>query len=86
MNHAMLTSFMDELLKISSNMAAPPGMKSGMGGNAVVASTPRVGVGSRSKNPEAKSTNYSIVHSEAPSAATGGALATKLAPPPPVRT
>lgn len=86
MNHTMLASFMDELSKISSNMAAPPGMKSGMGANAMVASTPRVGVTSQTRNPEAKSTNYSIVHSEAPSAATGSSAATKLAPPPPVRT
>lgn len=86
MNHAMLASFMDELVKISSNMAAPPGMKSGMGSNSMVAQTPRVGITSQSRNPEAKSTNYSIVHSEAPSAARGGAVVTKATPPPPVRT
>jgi hypothetical protein len=81
-----LTSFMDELMKISSNMAAPPGLKSGTGANAMVTSTPRVGLAPQSKNPEAKSTNYSIVHSEAPSAAAGSSMATKASSPPAVRT
>jgi len=85
MRNVTLTAFIDELSKISSNMAAPPSEKSGMGGNVMVPSTPRVGIPKQEKNPAAKPTNYSIVHSESPGAGQNMA-SSKVAPPPPVRT
>jgi len=103
MNRKMMTSFMDELSKIAAagpataakgNFAAPMGLKSGMGSNSMVTSSSSKGtVSSLPKmNPmkadaAAKPTNYSIVHSEAPSAAFGSTASTsKAVPPPPVRT
>lgn len=85
MNDVTMAAFIDELTKLSSNMAAPPSLKSGMGANAMVPSTPRVGIPKQEKNPAAKPTNYSIVHSESPRAGQDTALS-KAAPPPPVRT
>ena len=91
MTSATLESFMDELTKISAtfgsgpNMLAPFRMKSGMGGN-IMAGAQSGGI-KQSKNPTAKPTNYSIVHSEAPTAAQGiTASSSKAVPPPPVRT
>lgn len=86
MNHMVLASFMDEITKIAQNMAAPAGIKSGMGSNVMAAPTPSVGIPPQSTNPASKPTNFSIVNSEVPSAAEGGAGVTKSAPPPPVRT
>ena len=87
MESSVWTAFMDELTKISSNMAAPPSMKSGMGGNAMTAATPRVGLPKPTKDPSAKPTNYSIVNTESPQAAFGQASAgSKSTPPPAVRT
>ena len=99
----MMVAFMDELQKISaltpagaakSNFAAPLGLKTGMGDNSVVSLSSSKGTTSLTPkmNPgksdvAAKPTNYSIVHSEAPSAAFGSTASTsKAVPPPPVRT
>lgn len=80
-------AFMDELTKIATNMAAPPSMKSGMGANPMVATTPRVGLPKPTKDPSAKPTNYSIVNTGTPAAAFGSASSSsKTMPPPPVRT
>jgi len=59
MQPTMLTSFMDELTKISEaaspakasagNAAAPIGMKSGMGSNSMVTSTSKVGISNSAK-------------------------------------
>jgi hypothetical protein len=103
MDSQMVAAFTDEMLKISAaspaaaaggNAAAPAGLKSGFGSNAMVSlssgkstlsSTPKTNPAKG--NVEAKPTNYSIVHSEAPSAAFGSTSSTsKAVPPPPVRT
>ena len=89
-------SFMDEMTKIAAagnNAAAPASMKSGMGQNTMSGGKSTIGVQtaapkmniSPKMNVAAKPQNYSIVHSEAPSAAFG-ATSSKVIPPPPVRT
>lgn len=88
MNSVVLASFIDELSKIAgANVASPFKMTAGhnvMTGLTTTKSglpkTPGL------KAAPAKPTNYSIVHSEAPSAAYGSALSSKSVPPPPVRT
>jgi hypothetical protein len=94
MNAMMMRAFVDELAKLAdSNAGAPPSMKTGLGENSMVSSssssgitTPTVNNPMKAATPP-KSTNYSIVHSEAPMAAQGTASAvSKAVPPPPVRT
>jgi hypothetical protein len=82
----MLAAFVDELTKVSAGNYASP-MSTGKGSNIVANPTnPTSGI-RQTSNPAVKSTNYSIVHSESPSAAETLAPAqTKAVPPPPVRT
>lgn len=91
-----LVSFMDELHKIAesvgpkSNVANPakPAI-GGMGSNAVAKPLPSPGFsagGSMSNPKPAKPTNYTMVHSNAPTAAFNAGAPVKSVPPPPVRT
>jgi hypothetical protein len=84
----------DAAAATGGNAAAPLGAKSGMGSNAMVTSASKSSSGLSAAKPAAnplakpqaaKPTNYSIVHSTAPSAAFG-APSSKMTPPPPVRT
>lgn len=82
----MLTAFVDELSKVAGGNFASP-MSTGKGSNIVA--QPAFGSSGirQTSNPAVKSTNYSIVHSEAPTAADSAAPASiKAVPPPPVRT
>ena len=82
----MLAAFMDELHKIAGGNYASP-QATGKGSN-IVAQPAYQSAGIRqTSNPAVKSTNYSIVNTEAPTAAeTVAPAATKAVPPPPVRT
>jgi hypothetical protein len=82
----MLAAFVDELTKMSEGNYASP-MSTGKGSNIMAQPAyQKSGLG-ESSNPAVKSTNYSIVHSNTPTAAETLAPAqTKAVPPPPVRT
>lgn len=79
MNLAMLSAFADELVKVAAlNIAVPQPASP-----AKPPPTPGVKQG---KNPVAKATNYSVVHSVSPPAAFGASSASKSIAPPPVQT
>ena len=88
MDPVMLASFLDELQKIgAANVAAADAVYKGQNISAKPASSGTAIPKSTPKDPTAKSTNYSIVHSQTPPAAYGTAASTsKAVPPPPVRT
>ena len=82
----MLAAFVDELTKMSAGNYTSP-MSTGKGSNIVANPTYKSSGISQTSNPAVKSTNYSIVHSESPTAAEIVAPAnSKAVPPPPVRT
>jgi hypothetical protein len=87
MNGVMLTAFESELRKIAEGNYNSP-LATGQGSNIVTQPQfPKSGITSTSKN-SVKSTNYSIVHNQAPAAANESAAPApvKAVPPPPVRT
>ena len=91
MDSVMLTSFANELQKIAAGnvMNTMKPVVGGMGSNVVGKPLPSPGLGKASigETPKpAKPTNYSMVHSTAPMAAFDAGSATKMTPPPPVRT
>lgn len=78
MNPAMLEAFVDELEKVAAlNMAVPQPASPAK-------PPPSPGI-KQNKNPAAKPTNYSVVHSVSPPAAFGAAAPAKSTPPPPVQ-
>ena len=87
-------SFCDELAKIAgikpgSNVVnLAKSVVGGKGGNVVAKPLPSSGIKAPTTTlkPASKPTNYSMVHSNAPTAAYGAATGTKAVPPPPVRT
>lgn len=79
MNPEMLAAFADELAKVAAlNIAVPQPASPAK-------PPPSPGI-SQGKNPAAKPTNYSVVHSVSPPAAFGSAAPAKASSPPPVRT
>ena len=87
MNLVMITSFSDELSKIAAgNIAAGSAAWKGTNESAKAILPKSSGIPSM-KSVGAKPTNYSIVNTQAPTAAFGSASATsKALPPPAVRT
>lgn len=78
MNPLMLEAFADELAKVAAlNIAVPQPASPAK-------PPPSPGI-KQGKNPVAKPTNYSVVHSVSPPAAFGAAAPAKSVPPPPVR-
>ena len=91
MDSTMVASFMDELQKIAEGNVAEPAkaLVGGMGANVMAKplSTPGIGKATGAVKPgPAKTTNYTMVNSIAPSAAWGAGTSTNMVPPPPVRT
>jgi hypothetical protein len=79
MDPLMLSAFADELAKVAAlNIAVPQPASP-----AKPPPSPGIDMG---KNPAAKPTNYSVVHSVSPPAAFGASSESKAAPPPPVNT
>ena len=91
MDSVMVASFIDELSKIAAGNVADPAKSSigGMGANIVAKPLPSPGVGKATgevKPKPSKATNYTMVHSTAPTAAWNAGAGSKSVPPPPVRT
>ena len=96
MDKVMLASFTDELQKIAEGNVAAAVKPSigGMGSNAVARPLTSHGIGKsqtqttrgNEKPKPIKPTNYSMVHSNAPTAALNAGSNFKMVPPPPVRT
>ena len=79
MNPEMLEAFVDELVKVAAMNIAVPQPAS----PAKPPPTPGIKQG---KNPAAKPTNYSVVHSVSPPASFGASAPAKAMPPPSVQT
>jgi hypothetical protein len=87
MDERMLASFTDELQKIAEGnvMKFTKPAVGGMGGNVIGKPLPSSGIGKGNSLPKpkpAQPTNYTMVHSNAPMAATGIGDAVKSTPPP----
>lgn len=79
MDPVTLKAFADELAKVAAlNIAVPQPASPAK-------PPPSPGI-KQGKNPAAKPTNYSVVHSVSPPAAFGASAPAKSAPPPPVQT
>ena len=87
MDYEMLAAFTNELNKIAgANVMTPSSIS--QGSNIMAPSAfQKPGLAKPTSNPAAKPTNYSIVNTQAPTAAETTAPASmKAVPPPPVRT
>lgn len=93
-----MAAFTDELRKLAAGNVADPSKSvvGGLGSNVIgkpLTSTKTTGIGA-GKPPgvlggvpkPAKPTNYSMVHSNAPTAAIDAGAGAKMVPPPPVKT
>lgn len=98
MDLVTMAAFADELCKIAAGNVVSP-MKpvvGGMGSNVIgkpLTSTKATGIGAGKPSgvlggtpKPAKPTNYSMVHSNAPTAAFDAGAGAKMVPPPPVKT
>jgi hypothetical protein len=91
MDARMLASFTDELMKLAAGnvISSDKPEVGGMGSNIVGKPLPSTGIakGTSSARPKpAQTTNYTMVHSDAPLAAVDAGASTKSVPPPLVRT